>query len=88
MSDVTIESKAEVIDEVLTIKLLLEEYHTKISALPRSVTAARSLGVIIARLDGWYQAFALSQTAKPPAKEEIMREVITILEDYLDKKLN
>lgn len=89
MNDMAVDVKAQTINEVLAITEMLRDYHQKISSLPRSITAARQLAVIIARLDGWYQAFALSQSnSKEPQKEEILRELTGVIEEYLDRKLS
>ena len=75
--------KANVVDEVLPIIDLLREVQTKLDSIPRSVTAARQLRVIITKLEGWYQTHTSNVKELPvPVVDQMVAEVV----DFIHKK--
>ena len=49
--------KDDVIAEVSTIAELLSEAQDRLQSVPRTATAARSLSVIVNRLEGWKRTY-------------------------------
>lgn len=87
MSDV-LDSKAEVIDEILPIRDLLKEHHERLAAQPRSTTASRQLATIITKLEGWHQAFTLRPVRQEPPRIPTREELLAELEETIDRKLS
>lgn len=84
-----LDSKAEVIDEILPIRDLLKEHHEKLAAQPRSTTASRQLATIITKLEGWHQAFTLRPVRpEPPPHIPTREELLSELEETIDRKLS
>lgn len=59
--------KQKVISEVEPIIELLAEVHDRLTAIPRSATAARQLSVLIAKLRAWKIAY---EPGEPPIEEK------------------
>lgn len=75
--------KANAIDEVTPIIDLLREVHSKLSRVPRSLTASRQLRVIITKLEGWHQTH--SSTAADgedyvPSVDQVIKEAVQFIE--------
>lgn len=78
-----VDTKHEVIEAVESITELLAEEKKKLASVPRNLTAARQLDVIVNRLQGWRKTFGPVED-KPMEKDSpyTERELAAALKAY------
>lgn len=62
------EEKSAIIEEVSTIAEMINEAQNRLATLPRNQTAARQLGMIANRLEGWRRTFGPVEEQQPLPK--------------------